>query len=170
LTGRVAGRGIGAARPIRLPARAAAAVDVKAPWELEIEAFAQLPSNDYECALSSDRLTFIPMVFWANPAIIAKFPIMSALAHGEYSGLAAEATSERTFSYSGHVFSTLRRNLSPESLCAMVVGAACPLPVSDTEIMAEYETRSVRRERREAKAAAAAVAEEASSDDDSESD
>jgi hypothetical protein len=52
----------------------------------------------------------------------------------------------------------------------MVVGAACPLPVSDTEIMAEYETRSVRRERREAKAAAAAVAEEASSDDDSESD
>jgi len=49
-------------------------VDVKAPWELEIEAFVQLPSIDYECALSSDRLKFFPMVFWANPAIIDKFP------------------------------------------------------------------------------------------------
>ena len=145
-------------------------VDVKAPWELEIEAFVQIPSIDYECALSSDRLTFFLMVFWANPAIIAKFPIMSALAHGEFSGLAAEATSERTFSYSGRVFSTLRRNLSPESLCAMVVGAACPLPISDTEIMAEYETRSHRRERRVAEAAAAAAAGAPSSDDDSESD
>ena len=112
------------------------------------------------------------MVFRANPAIIAKFPIMSALAHGGFTGLAAEATSERTIGYSGRVFSTLRRNVSPEKLCAMVVGAACPLPVGDTEFMAEYETRSDRRERREAEVAAkaatvAAAAEAPSNDDDS---
>lgn len=127
-------------------------MNVKAPWELEIEAFEHLQLKDLECALSSDRLKFFVMIFWANREIIAKFPILSALAHGEFSGVAAEATSERTFSYSGRVFSDLRRNMSPANLCAMVAGAACPWPISDTEIMAEYETRREQRERREAAA------------------
>jgi hypothetical protein len=36
---------------------------------------------------------------------VAKFPTLAALARGKFSGLAAEATNERTFSYSGRLFS-----------------------------------------------------------------
>jgi hypothetical protein len=37
--------------------------------------------------------------------MIAKLTTLAALARGEFSGLVAEATSERSFSYSGRVFS-----------------------------------------------------------------
>ena len=116
--------------------------------------------------MSSERLEFFPVVFWANAAIITKFPTMSALAQ------AVEATSDRTFSYSGPVFSNLRRILCPDNLCAVVEGAACPLLVSDAEFMAEYETRSERRCRHLAKSAARFEAAAAADDnsDDVESD
>ena len=54
----------------------------------------------------------------------------------------------------------------------MVVGAACPLLVSDAGFMAEYETRSERRDRHLAKSAAHMEAAAAADDksDDSESD
>ena len=77
------------------------------PWEQEIEAFDTLSLPDFECALSTDRTDFFPMVFWADPSIVKKFPTLAALARGEFSGVAAEATSERTFSYSGRLFSFL---------------------------------------------------------------
>ena len=63
---------------------------------------------------------FCPLAFWAAPRIIAKLPTLAALARGEFSGLGAEATSERTFSYSGRVFSKLRRSMPMENLAAMV--------------------------------------------------
>jgi hypothetical protein len=150
--------GVRAMRPIFLPDEAAVAVDARAPWELEIEAFEQLRKKDLVFTLRGDELKFFVRVFWADRAIIAKFPILSALARGEFSGVAAEATSERTFSYSGRAFSNLRRNMSPANLSAMVAGAACPWPITDTEVMAEYETRREQRERREAAARAAAEA------------
>ena len=56
-------------------------------------------------------------------------------------------------------------------LCTMVVGAACPLLVSDAGFMAEYKTRSERRDRHLAKSAARMEAAAAADDkfDDSES-
>ena len=42
----------------------------------------------------------------------------------------------------GRLFSKLRRRLCVANLCAMAVGAACLWPISDTEIMAEYESRA----------------------------
>ena len=92
------------------------------------------------------------------------FPTLAALARGEFSGLAAEATSERTFSYSGRLFSKLRRRMSVANLCAMVVGAAFPWPISDAEIMTEYESRLDRRRATAAAAAAAAAVDAEDSD------
>jgi hypothetical protein len=80
---------------------------------------------------------------------VAKFPTPEALARGEFPGLVAEATSEKTFSFSERLFSKLR---------AMAVGAACPWPVSDAEIMAEYECRRAKRNNATAAAASAAAA------------
>jgi hypothetical protein len=60
------------------------------------------------------------------------------LARGEFSGLGAEATSERTFSYSGRVFSMLRRSISMENLAAMVIGAAFPGMLTNNQIMDKY--------------------------------
>ena len=79
-----------------------------------------------------------PLPFWAAPSIIAKFPTLAALARGEFAGLGAEATSERTFSYSGRVFSKLRRSMSMENLSAMVIGAAYPGVLTNDDIMAKY--------------------------------
>ena len=70
----------------------------------------------------------------------------------------------RTFSYSGRLFSKLRRRMSVANLCAMVVGAAFPWPISDAEIMIEYESRLDRRRRAAAAAAASAAAASAAAD------
>jgi len=158
-----AARSLGAMR-LSLPAPADTAVVVSMPWEQEIEAFGTLSLPDFECALSTDRTDFFSMVFWADPSIVKKFPTLAALARGEFSGLAAEATSERTFSYSGRLFSKLRRRMSVVNLCAMVVGAAFPWQISDSEIMAEYESRLDRRRAAAAAAAAAASADAEDSD------
>ena len=50
----------------------------------------------------------------------------------------------------------------------MVVGAACPWPISDAEIMAEYESRRAKHDNATAAAAAsaAAAAAEPTSDDE----
>ena len=91
-----------------------------------------------ECALRRYHLVLCPLTFWAAPSIIAKFPTLAALARGEFAGLGAEATSERTFSYSGRVFSKLRRSMSMENLSAMVIGAAYPGVLTNDDIMAKY--------------------------------
>ena len=43
------------------------------------------------------------------------------------------------------------------NLCAMVVGAVCPWPISDAEILAEYESRRAKRDNATAAAASAAA-------------
>jgi hypothetical protein len=70
---------------------------------------------------------------------VAKFPTLAALARGKFSDLAAEAASERTFSYSGRPFSKQHRRMGVANLGAMAVGAACPL--------AEQRRRNHGRER-----------------------
>jgi hypothetical protein len=104
-------------------------------------------------------------VFWADRAIVAKFPTPEALALGKFLGLAAEAASKRTSSYSGRLFSKLRRRMSVVNLYARVVGAAFAWPIGDAVIMAEYEGR---REKRAAAAASAAAAAAASAAGDSD--
>ena len=148
---------------LSLPAAAETAAVVSMPWEQEIEAFGAISLPDFECALNTDHTDFFSLVFWADRGIVKKFPTLAALARGEFSGLAAEATSERTFSYSGRLFSKLRRRMSVANLCAMVVGAAFPWPISDAEIMIEYESRLDRR--RAAAAAASAAAASADAED-----
>jgi hypothetical protein len=59
-----------------------------------------------------------------------------------FAGLAAEATSERTFSYSGRAYGKQKRRMDARQLCAMVVGASCPWELTDKEVMAKYETRT----------------------------
>ncbi len=57
------------------------------------------------------------------------------------SGLAAEATSERTFSYSGRAFGKQRRHLAAEQLCALVVGFSFKGEVTDVEIRDHMKSR-----------------------------
>jgi len=54
--------------------------------------------------------------------------------------------------------------MSVANLCAMVVGAAFPWPISDAEIMTEYESRLDRRRATAAAAAAAAAVDAEDSD------
>ena len=61
------------------------------------------------------------LIYWANPAIILYFPLHSQVAQSRFSGLPHEATSERTFSYSGRVVSDLRRSMATEQVCAHVI-------------------------------------------------
>jgi hypothetical protein len=67
---------------------------------------------------------FHPLVFWANPIIIARFPLHAELARSQFAGLPFEASCERTFSYAGRVRSDLRSDMSAEQLCAHVAGHA----------------------------------------------
>jgi hypothetical protein len=124
--------------PAARPAAAAQAAASSEPWEREIESFGELLLSDLVCALSRDHSVFCPLTFWAAPSIIAKLPTLAALARGEFSGFGAEATSERTFSYSGRVFSKLRRSMSMENLAAMVIGAAYPGVLTNNQIMDKY--------------------------------
>jgi hypothetical protein len=124
--------------PAARPAAAAQAAALSEPQEREIESFGELLLGDLVCALSRDHSVFCPLTFWAAPSFIAKFPTLAALARGEFSGLGAEATSERTFSYSGRVYSKLRRSMSMENLASMVIGAAYPGVLTNNQIMDKY--------------------------------
>ena len=66
---------------------------------------------------------FHSLIFWANPAIISRFPLHSQVARSQFSGLPHEATSERAFSYSGRMVSDLRRSMTmaTEQVCAHVI-------------------------------------------------
>jgi hypothetical protein len=99
--------------------------------------------------LTKVEITWIKSTMYAYEAIVAEFPTLGALARGEFSGFAAEATRKQTFR-------KLRRRMGVAKLCAMVVGAACPLPISHAEIMTEYEGRCAKRGNATASSAAAA--------------
>jgi hypothetical protein len=73
------------------------------------------------CALSS-----APSPFGPRQASSRSFELTPRSRALSFAGLGAEATSERTLSFSGRVFSKLRRSMSMENLAAMVIGAAYP--------------------------------------------
>ena len=64
---------------------------------------------------------FHSLIFWANPAIISRFPLHLQVVRSRISGLPHEATSEQTFSYSRCVVSDLRRSMATEQVCAHVI-------------------------------------------------
>ena len=67
---------------LSLPSPAVAQTGAGAPWEQEIGDFGKLTLDDMLCALNSSQTMFFPMVFWADHAIVAKFPTLAALARG----------------------------------------------------------------------------------------
>ena len=132
--------------PAARPAAAAEGAVSFEPWEREIESFSELLLGDCWSARSGATIwCSAPSPFWAAPSIIAKFPTLAALARGEFAGLGAEATSERTFSYSGRVFSELRRSMPMENLSARVIGAAYPGVLTNDNIMAKYASETCGR-------------------------
>jgi hypothetical protein len=90
-------------------------VVVSAPWEQYIEVFGKLTLGNFEGVLSTNQAEFPSMVLWADHAIVAKFSTPVALAWGEFLGLAAGATSKRTFRYSRRLLSKLRRRMNTAS-------------------------------------------------------
>ena len=106
------------------------------PLAAEVEAFKAWSDFSYGMDLKGN---FNPLIFWASPIIQMLFPMHAEMARSHFSGLHHEATSERTFSYTGRVISDLRRRMSADAVCANVIGAAthfeilmmkCLLPVS----------------------------------------
>ncbi len=71
------------------------------------------------------------------------FPMHAEMARSHFSGVHHEATSERTFSYTGQVISDLRRNMSADAVSAHVIGAATHFIVTADEIFASgvYQSR-----------------------------
>ena len=122
----------------------AAAVDTREAWQREVADFDDLDRETHLCGMNRTLTKFHPLVFWAAPRVKGRFPVLSALARGEFSGLAAEATSERTFSYSGRAFGKQRRRLAAEQLCALVVGFSFKGEVTDVEIRDHMKSRSRR--------------------------
>jgi hypothetical protein len=89
-------------------------VVASAPWEQGIGAFGQLTLGDLECALSANHAGLF--------SIVEKYPALAALTRGGLLGLAAEATSERIFSYSGLLFSKLLHRMGDSNIRTMAVG------------------------------------------------
>ena len=86
---------------------------------------------------------FNPLIFWESPVIQMLFPMHAEMARSHFSRLHHEATSERTFSYTGRVISDLRRRMSADAVCANVIGAATHFEITDDEIFAPsvYQSR-----------------------------
>ena len=114
--------------------------------EAEIAAFRRW--TDFSYGMDS-KGKFSALIFWASPTIQLMFPMHAEMARSHFSGVHHEATSERTFSYTGRVISDLRRSMSADAVSAHVVGAATHFIVTADEIFAP----GVHQSRREAAAA-----------------
>ena len=117
------------------------------PWLAEKASFEKL--TDFSAGFNSAG-KFNVLVFWAHPSIIATFPIHARVARGQFSGIPHEATSERTFSFSGRTCSDLRGSMAIEQVCTHVVGNAAHKhhKVSIEEIRQKYDSRSAAKARR----------------------
>jgi hypothetical protein len=93
------------------------------PELLEMEAFASLTEAAFRCGRNY-QLKFDPTVFWANAAIISRFPLHTVVARSYFSALLHEATCERTFSYTGRLLTKQRVQLDPDQVCASAVCTA----------------------------------------------
>mmetsp|Transcript_49168 Transcript_49168/g.91473 ORF Transcript_49168/g.91473 Transcript_49168/m.91473 type:complete len:925 (+) Transcript_49168:45-2819(+) len=132
----------------------AAATPVIAPWVTEQANYDNLV--DFSVGICGQR-KFNPLVFWANPSIVKMFPLLSAVARSQFSGIPHEATSERTFSFSGRTCSDLRGSMAIEQVCAHVVANAGHKhrPITVAEIRGHYESKGVAKKRMQDAAAAA---------------
>ena len=110
------------------------------PLAAEVEAFKAWSDFSYGMDLKGN---FNPLIFWASPIIQMLFPMHAEMARSHFSGLHHEATSERTFSYTGRVISDLRRRMSADAVCANVIGAATHFEITGDEIFAPsvYQSR-----------------------------
>jgi hypothetical protein len=118
-------------------------------WLAEKASFERL--RDFSAGFNSPG-KFNVLVFWAHPSIIATFPIHARVARGQFSGLPHEATSERTFSFSGRTCSDLRGSMAIEQVCAHVVGNAAlrHRSASIEEMRQKYDSRSAATARKSA--------------------
>mmetsp|Transcript_44022 Transcript_44022/g.60118 ORF Transcript_44022/g.60118 Transcript_44022/m.60118 type:complete len:375 (+) Transcript_44022:1617-2741(+) len=110
------------------------------PLAAEVEAFKAWSDFSYGMDLKGN---FNPLIFWASPIIQMLFSMHAEMARSHFSGLHHEATSERTFSYTGRVISDLRRRMSADAVCANVIGAATHFEITGDEIFAPsvYQSR-----------------------------
>ena len=83
-----------------------------------MEAFAS--QADFRCGRNY-QLKFDPTVFWANAAIMARFPLHTIVARSYFSAMLHEAACERTFSYTGRLLTKQRVQFDPDQLCASAV-------------------------------------------------
>lgn len=131
---------------------AAQVTSVVEPWYAEKKAYEELV--DFSAGFNAKN-KFNVLVFWANPSIIATFPLLSTIARSQFSGLPHEATSERTFSFSGRTCSDLRASMAIEQVCAHVLANAAlkHRPVTAAQIKGEYASKRTAKKRKEAESA-----------------
>ena len=113
------------------------------PFEAESAAFRRW--TDLSDGMDSNG-KFSALIFWASPTIQLMFPMHAEMARSHFSGVHHEATSERTFSYTGRVISDLRRNMSADAVSAHVIGAATHFEVTADEIFAPGVYQSLRED------------------------
>jgi hypothetical protein len=91
------------------------------PVDREIEDYKKLTYFEKEVGNDDeDHENFNPMLFWANPSIVGRFPLHAQVAQSYFSGLLSEATSERSFSDCGQFLTDLSRNMDGNNTCAQV--------------------------------------------------
>jgi len=109
----------------------------------EKRTFEALSDEDMDrYGLVTDTTEFNIFAFWAHPAVIGRFPLLTQVAMSNISAVLHEATSERTFSDCGQYIGDKRRSLKSETVCAQVLtksGERVKEATTD-EIMLKYKT------------------------------
>jgi hypothetical protein len=92
--------------------------------------------------LVTEDTEFDILAFWANPTVIAMYPLLARVSMSYLSAVMHEATSERTFSDCGQFLGDKRRSLKSELVCAQVLTTSGERlkPATTDEIMACYRT------------------------------
>ena len=103
-----------------------------------------LKSNFGELEITRGNLT---LLFWANAAIMSRFPLHTAVARSCLSAMLHEATYERTFSYTGRLLTKQRLQLDPEqvSASALCTAGEAIYEMSAEEIKKHYQSKLKRK-------------------------
>ena len=104
--------------------------------------FASLTEADFRCG-RNNQLKFDPTVFWANAAIIARFPLHTIVARSYFSAMLHEAACERTFSYTGRLLTKQRVQMVPDkvSACAVCTAGEAVYEIPAEEIKKHYQSK-----------------------------
>jgi len=118
------------------------------PELVEMEAFASLTEADFRCGRNY-QLKFDPTVFWANAAIMARFPLHTIVARSYFSAMLHEAACERTFSYTGRLLTKQRVQMDPDqvSACAVYTAGEAVYEMPAEEIKKHYQSKSEANEK-----------------------